>query len=378
MGELNISSMSVGSAINVMGEMYVNMVLSKISFEDVPAVFMWGPPGIGKSAAVEQVAEIIEERTGKKVNITDIRLLMYSPTDLMGLPSADEHKEFQVWLKPKILDFDPSENVINILFLDELSSAPTSIQTIAYQMTLDRAVGENKFPANTIVIAAGNRSSDKAVSYKMPSPLANRMLHIEIAEDFNSWRNWAIANTDINPLVLGYLSFDVSKLYKFDKDNVAFPTPRSWMFVSNLLNLLNVTDDPRPYLSIISGLIGTATAIEFINWCNVVSVLPKAEDVLTGKTYKYPVKADALYAFLTSVTKYAITLEKGRNAGGLTASEIEYISAFGAGLPVDYAICFFLNLTVITGISKKLMKSQSFMEWANKHKKALSVGGFTI
>lgn len=378
MGELNISRISVDGSISLLIDMYTNMVLGRVPFRNVPAVFLWGSPGIGKSAAIEQVAKELGERTGKQVVVTDIRLLMYSPTDLMGLPSADEKKEFQVWLKPKILDFNASEDVVNILFLDELSSAPTSIQTIAYQMTLDRAVGDFKLPDNVIVIAAGNKATDKAVSYKMPSPLANRMMHLEIVEDFESWKRWAIKNTDVHPLVLGYLSAAVDKLYKFDKDNVAFPTPRSWMFVSNLLNLLNVTDDPKPYLSAIAGLVGMATAIEFINWCNVFNTIPKAEDVVAGKPFKYPVKADALYAFLTSVTRYVVTLERGGRVDGLTASDIEHTVLFGTGLSIDYAMCFFLNLTVISDISKKLMKNQTFLEWAKKHKKALSMGGFNL
>ena len=104
---------------------------------------------------------------------------------------------------------DPSDDIVNILFLDEISAAPQSVQAAAYQITLDRVVGEHKLPDNCIIIAAGNRVTDKSVSFKMPKALANRLCHFEIQSDFDSWRDWAVKN-GINQKVLGFISF---KLY---------------------------------------------------------------------------------------------------------------------------------------------------------------------
>lgn len=145
-------------------------------------------------------------------------------------------KTLAIWLKPQIFQMDPDESIVNILFLDEISAAPQSVQAAAYQITLDRVAGEHKLPDNCIVIAAGNRVTDKSVAFKMPKALANRLCHIEIEGNFKSWKQWAISK-GIHHKVIGFISFKQNMLMGFDggKDDLAFPTPRSWEMVSNLL-----------------------------------------------------------------------------------------------------------------------------------------------
>lgn len=117
---------------------------------------LWGPPGVGKSQGVRQIAEHITEETGKSVAINDVHLLLFNPVDLRGIPTANADKTLAVWLKPKIFQMDESTDTVNILFLDEISAAPPSVQAAAYQITLDRSIGEHRLPDNCIVIAAGN------------------------------------------------------------------------------------------------------------------------------------------------------------------------------------------------------------------------------
>ena len=95
---------------------------------------------------------------------------------------------YAIWLKPQIFQMNDSEDVVNILFLDEISAAPQSVQAAAYQITLDRVVGEHKLPENCIVIAAGNRVTDRSVAFKMPKALANRLMHFEVDGNFDSWK----------------------------------------------------------------------------------------------------------------------------------------------------------------------------------------------
>jgi MoxR-like ATPase len=153
-------------------------VLSPIYSSDrkIPTVMLWGQPGVGKSDAIRSLAKNLEKTTKKEVRIQDVRLLLFNPVDLRGIPVADANKEFAIWLKPKIFDMDASDKIINILFLDEISAAPPTVQASAYQLTLDRKVGEHKLPDNCIILGAGNRVGDKGVAYKMPTPLANRMM----------------------------------------------------------------------------------------------------------------------------------------------------------------------------------------------------------
>ena len=190
----NIPSMNVGSAVEKLSRIYCTAIEKKIPFKQIASVMLWGPPGIGKSQAIRQVADQIKSKTGKAVEVRDVRLLLFNPIDLRGIPTSNNDKTMTVWLKPEIFQMDDSEDVVNILFLDELSVAPQSVQAAAYQIMLDRVVGEHKLPDNCIVIAAGNRVTDKSVSFKMPKALANRLLHIEVEGSFKAWKKWAINN----------------------------------------------------------------------------------------------------------------------------------------------------------------------------------------
>lgn len=325
----NLPIMSIERTVNILSGSYLSVIKAGLSSKALPSVMLWGPPGVGKSQAVRQIAKIIGAESGKHVEVTDVRLLLFNPIDLRGIPVASEDRTLAVWLKPKIFQMDDSDSVVNILFLDEISAAPQSVQAAAYQITLDRVVGEHKLPDNCIVIAAGNRVTDKSVSFKMPKALANRLLHIEIEGSFESWRKWAV-RSGINSKVLGYLSFRNDRLFGFDatNDDLAFPTPRSWEMVSSLLN--NVMDDVVKIYPMIAGLIGSGPAIEFRTWCGVYHDLPTMDDVFSGKTIDVPKGTDAMYALVSSMTAYA---SEHRNDIVAIGNSLSYAKR----LPADFA-----------------------------------------
>ena len=207
--------LTVDKTVAQLKNVYCTAITKKIPPKKIPPVMLWGPPGIGKSQGVRQLASEIQAETGKTVCITDVRLLLFNPIDLRGIPTANADKTLAVWLKPKIFQMDESDGIINILFLDEISSAPQSVQAAAYQITLDRMIGEHCLPNNCIVIAAGNRITDRSVVNKMPKALANRFCHFEIKSDFESWKAWAIKKS-INEKIIGYLSFRQSALDMFE------------------------------------------------------------------------------------------------------------------------------------------------------------------
>ena len=125
-----------------------------------------------------------------------------------------------------------------ILFLDEMNSAAPAVQAAAYQLILNRKVGQYTLPDNVLIVAAGNREADKGVTYRMPAPLANRFVHLELRVDFDDWFAWAVApQNNIHSDVVGYLTFAKKDLYDFDPKSPSrsFATPRSWSFVSELL-----------------------------------------------------------------------------------------------------------------------------------------------
>lgn len=300
----NIPTMNPGQVIEQLSSCYSAVIQAGGRVKDLPAAMLWGPPGVGKSQAVQQIAGQIGRRTGKKVRVTDVRLLLFNPIDLRGIPTANADKTLAVWLKPKIFQMDESEDVINLLFLDELTAAPQAVQAAAYQITLDRVVGEHRLPDNCIVIAAGNRTTDRSVAFKMPKALANRLLHLQVEGDFASWKQWAVG-AGIHPTVLGFLSFRSNYLMQFDaaNDDLAFPTPRSWEMVSNLLN--QVSGDVEAMYPLICGLVGTGAAVELRTWAKVCATLPKIEDIFAGKAPVPPKGTDALYALCSAMVAYA-------------------------------------------------------------------------
>lgn len=352
----NIPSMSVNKIIETLGQAYCSMIHQGQPLKLLPSVMLWGPPGVGKSQAIRQLAQNIETQTGKKTVVTDVRLLLFNPIDLRGIPTANADKTLAVWLKPQIFQMDPGENVVNILFLDELSAAPQSVQAAAYQITLDRVVGEHKLPENCIVIAAGNRTTDKSVAFKMPKALANRLLHIEVEGSFKAWKEWAI-RSGIHPKVVGFLSFRQNYLMGFDSssEDLAFATPRSWEMVSNLLHF--VSDDIEKMYRLIAGLVGTGVAIEFRTWAKIYNQLPELKDIFDGKQPALPKGTDAMYALCAAMTAYA---REHKNELPRIANSITYADY----MPPDFSAMLLKDYMYIEqGYREKLLGIPAFARW---------------
>ena len=346
--------MNVGQMVRMLSKAYISLIKSLTPFKSFPSVMLWGPPGVGKSQGIRQVAAEISEKTGKNVNITDVRLLLFNPVDLRGIPTASEDKTLAVWLKPKIFQMDDSSEVVNILFLDEISAAPQSVQAAAYQITLDRTVGDHKLPDNCIVIAAGNRVTGRSVAYTMPKALANRLCHIEITSDNKSWHDWAVS-AGVNSMVLGFLDCNLSMLMKFDAttDSLAFPTPRSWEMVSNILN--HVSEDIAEIFPLVAGCVGDAAAYELRNWSEVYQKTPDIKDIFNGSAIEIPVRPEILFAPSSKISAY----ERGHH----TNDEIENAVAYASKLPVEFRNRIFSDLLQIKSIRKQLSRIYSYDDW---------------
>ena len=355
----NIPSMSVGKVVESLSTAYCSTINKSLPVRILPSVMMWGAPGVGKSQAVRQIAKEIERGTGKRTVVTDVRLLLFNPIDLRGIPTANEDKTLAVWLKPQIFQMDPSDHIVNILFLDELSAAPQSVQAAAYQITLDRVVGEHKLPENCIVIAAGNRVTDKSVAFKMPKALANRLLHIQVEGSFTAWKQWAIEH-GIHPKVVGFLSFRQNYLMAFDgsNDDLAFATPRSWEMVSNLLYA--VSDNVEKMYPMVAGLVGAGVAAEFRMWEKVYKELPNIEDIFNGRNPTMPKNTDSMYALTASMTAYAREHKTDLRRIGNSI-------AYATRMPPDFATILMRDYMYIEkGYKEKLMRIPEFSEWLRK------------
>ena len=280
------------SSIRQVGPKGAKRAISKAIQKRRP-VFLWGPPGIGKSDIVKQIGD----DTGREV--IDVRLALWEPTDIKGIPYYNADQGKMVWAPPSELPTNADSTAI--IFLDELNSAPPAVQAAAYQLILNRRVGAYELPKGVDVVAAGNREGDRGVTYRMPAPLANRFVHLEAKVDFDDWQDWATLNK-IHPEVVGYVGFAKQDLYDFDPKSASksFATPRSWSFVSDLLE--DDDTDTDTLTNLIAGAIGDGLAVKFMAHRKIASKLPKAADVLEGKVKDLQIKeVSAMYSLTVSL-----------------------------------------------------------------------------
>lgn len=296
--------MSTATAATISQNRTVTAVEAKAAilrcFAKKRPVFLWGPMGIGKS---ELVAEIGSELKGLTI---DLRMATMEPTDLRGIPFYNRESGKMEWAPPVEL---PSEELaaqypIVVLFLDEMNSAAPSVQAAAYQLILNRRVGTYKLPDNVVIVAAGNRESDKGVTYRMPAPLSNRFVHLEMRVDFDSWSNWAVKNR-VHKDVVGYVTFAKQSLFDFDprSSSRSFATPRTWVFVSELMDGGDEGPVSHGLLTdLVSGAVGEGVGVKFMAHRAIAGDLPSPTAILNGTVTELKTKEiSAMYSLVTSL-----------------------------------------------------------------------------
>jgi MoxR-like ATPase len=268
----------------------ISKSLDKLIESQIP-VFVWGSPGIGKSSIIKQIAE------QKGLEFVDLRLSLLDPTDLKGIPFFDQENNEAVWASPNFLPSKPESK--GILFLDEINTAPPSVQASAYQLVLDRKVGDYELPKGWSIVAAGNNESDRGVVYRMPPPLANRFVHLSMEVSFQDWKGWAYSN-GIDSSIIAFLQYDESKLFDFDpsKNQKSFPTPRSWEYVDKILK--SGMDESLLY-DIVSGAVGTESSTAFMSFRKVMNRLPDIEKLLKNEDIEVEHDSQVLFALIAGV-----------------------------------------------------------------------------
>ena len=307
-------------------------------------VFLWGPPGVGKSQVVQQTAE----RLG--LDIIDIRALLLDPVDLRGLPSISADG-LSTWCPPAFL---PRQGR-GVLFLDELNAAPPLVQAACYQLVLDRRLGEYALPENWSVIAAGNREQDRSVSHRMPSALANRFVHLDFTVDAAQWLDWALA-TGLSPEVIAFIRFRPNLLHRFDpeRDVRAFPSPRSWEFVSRLMTS---GPDKSVFSDLVAGAVGAAAGAEFCGFMELWGHLPSISEILANPTGVTIPKEPAVLFALCELAGSALDDENA-----------DTILAWASRLPAEFSV-----LLVREAVRKNagVVNTKAFAGWAAEHSDVL-------
>lgn len=323
------------------------------SIEEHPSVFLHGQPGVGKSQAVNEIARRIMQEMNIQTRVIDIRLLLFNPVDLRGIPIADRESKTSIWLKPDIFNFVEKEQTIYFLFLDELTAAPTSIQASAYQIALDRKIGEHHLPKNTFVIAAGNRENDYAISYEMPTALRNRFMHIELKTDINSWLYWAKKN-NIHERITNFLNEHPDKFITKDLSTQSsiIITPRTWEMLSKML--WHIDESNPQYSSLISAIVGndiTRFMIENIKGFNI-------NKLIKGELSDVPQSLEEIQSAVTAVESI---LDECFDDETAISSILKYIQM----LPIDYAVRVFRKVLKYEPTTYNISKLDAYHELIN-------------
>ena len=325
------------------------------------AILGLGSSGIGKSAVIKQITE------RKNMGLIDLRLLLYTETDLKGIPFPNEDKTRTKWLPNDILPNVERDGERGILLVEELTSAPKRVQAAAYQLIQDRRLGEYILPEGWFIVALGNREDDNGVFVQMPSPLANRFEIHDIGYDLDIWKKNFAYKTGVNPFVISYLNFKPGALHNFvpDSTSMIFASPRTWHAVSDILNtnVFDFDDDILRYK--IEGNVGEIECNSFLQFCKLKDELVSVDDILSGVDVEIPTEHDKIYLLIGSIIS---RLEDLRQINDIDDVDEELISKF------ENAINFLLKLkpefTVLglkdlVSLNKKLVKGLFIEELDN-------------
>lgn len=310
-----------------------------------------GSPGVGKSDVVRQVAK------QRGIDIIDLRLSQLDPVDLRGVPSVDTKTHITSWNLP---DFLP-RNGKGILFFDEINSAAQATQAAAYQLILDRKLGDYTLPEGWSMVAAGNRAGDRAIVNQMSTALKNRFAHLNYEVNNDDWCDWAL-RSGIETSVLGFIRFRPMLLNEFEprndskeerdrvqrlKDAQAFATPRSWEFLSRV-----VAQAPSPDVEyeLYSGIVGEGCAAEFMGYLKYYRSLPNLDALLMSPDKAdVPTEPATLYALATGLASKA------------TPDNMERVVKYALRMPAEFQVLLMKDAIVR---DSALTNTRDFNTWA--------------
>lgn len=322
--------------------------------------YIWGPPGVGKSALVHRLAK------ARGLRVLDLRAVLLDPVDLRGLPTVSGTKKGErvaEWCPPSFLPLKGKVNGPGIIFADELAQAAPLVQASFMQGILDHRIGEAELDPSWVWIAASNRQEDRAGAHRVISPLLNRFIHLDLEVSTDDWVQWALEK-GIDGRVRAFIRFSPTSLHDFDPNSTekAFPTPRSWEFVSDVLPRLA----PNLRHAVLAGCVGAATAAKFAAFVKHAEELPNVDDILAApKTYKVPTSPDVLYALSGALVDRVVAArspEGDKDAKRAAAEDKVYtaVAEFVQRLPLEYAT---LTVKDAGQASTRFYRNQTAKKW---------------
>lgn len=318
--------------------------------------YVTSSPGMGKSAITHSVAGEFN------LKMIDHRLSTSTPEDMTGLPRFNERGEatFAPFAELFPLDYTPLPEGKDgwMLFLDEFSSAPKSIQAPAYKLILDRMTGQKKLNSNVAIVAAGNLATDRAIVNPISTALQSRMVHLELELDFDEWLMDVALKQNYDKRIIAFLSQYPSKLMDFKPDhhNKTFCCPRTWEFMNKLVSGKSMPDDKAP---LYAGTITSGVAVELIQFTKVFNSMVKVEDILRDpENTLLPGDNATRWAVISSM------MEK------ISEKTFGNLAIYANRFPLDFRILFFRSTMVRNA---ELRKHPAFAKAMSELTKYLSM-----
>ncbi len=335
--------------------------------EKLPPILIRGVPGCGKSSIVREICN------KRGIEFIDIRLSQLEPCDIMGLPVPNKEKKSMEWYVNG--RWPRNKDGKGIIFLDELTAADKSIQVAAYQLILDRCLGDlYQVPPGYLIVAAGNQTTDRAVATTMSSALANRFLHFTLKPDSEQWCNWGLSH-NIHPSVMGFIRYKPGLLFSMEGQNLemGWPTPRSWERVSTMTHIYN--NDENILRKIVYGLVGNGAGVEFMEFFKLNKEFDNILDYMlsSDKVIKIPEKSDRRYALVSAMIYH---LWRGEDEDS-TNRRLQ--GFFRICMELDSAFATMAMMSAMQGNDKitsdkaceTLFRNPMYKGWADKHGSAL-------
>lgn len=315
-------------------------------------VMVWGPPGVGKSDIVKQVCK------SRDMTRIDFRANLMEPVDLRGIPFVSEegtNRAKTIWAVPDMFPNVERDGPYGVLNLEEVPAAMPSMQTALYQLCLDRRVGDYVLPDGWRIIATGNQLTDGGNTYTMPTPLKNRFAHYLLEPHTDDFLRYALQNS-WDDRITGFINFRPGLLHQFDKDNEAFPTPRTWEILNRRLKHVGHDQGSRYYAA--ASIIGDGAAGEFVAFCEYRDQIPDI-DMIVDNPETAPIPAhepSMMYAVASALAAHA----DEDNFGAI----VTYCERMNS----EYQVVLMKDAS---RRNAALLHTQVFSDWADKNASAI-------
>jgi hypothetical protein len=255
----------------------------KLKFpKDMPYMFIWGAPGIGKTDVINQVGVDLG------IDVQEWHLATIEPTDFIGLPKIitrttkdGKTQERTAFRLPEIF---PDDNGLHdkggIMFFDELNRANEHVLSASLQLCLNGKVGSYTLPDKWMIVAAGNRREEEPTVTELGTALSNRFKHYNLITSVDEWIKWAQTKEWMDNDVLGFIGSDFGKdlLHYLDPDieSPAWPSPRSWARASKFYHEEKLESNSnslseREVKTIFEPEVGNTAATKFASYLKIMN-----------------------------------------------------------------------------------------------------------